>query len=185
MHRLRVLCTRTPLVLLGICLTGLVSHDAMASPPPPSFRYLDITNTTGSDVSNVSIELTPSMAPAHVDLGPPITMSFSTLPQDATITVTLPKTYGIARMSASGACPNPLPQPVVITAAKQNFNGQPGDEYAGFCYSAPAGHENYRPKIMFQKNPSNPQKMELKLSAHWRWDDHWSPAPVEASQQFP
>jgi hypothetical protein len=178
-HRLRAAF----LVLAVLCLA--LAQQASAQPPPPAFWNFTISNATGAPVADVDVQLIPSVGPSHSTLGPPIAVSVSSLPNGGSVVVNLPQTYGIAKITANGKCPGQLPANVEITAPLGDYNGQPGDEYPGFCPQAPTGQTDFQPVLIFRKNAQDPTKREAYLAGKWRWDDHWPAQPVKDTKTFP
>jgi len=171
--------------LVLVVLAVALAQQASAAPPPPSFWNFTISNTTGFEVDDMNVMLYPSVAPAYNTLGTPIAVAMSSLPDGASVVVTLPKSYGISKITATGKCPNQLPAAVEITAPLGDYNGSPGDEYAAFCFEAPPGQTNFTPVLTFRKSAVNPAQREAFLAAKWRWEAHWATQPVKDTKAFP
>ncbi|MDJ0522457.1 MAG: hypothetical protein QNJ90_10345 [Planctomycetota bacterium] len=186
MSRFRARPARTSVLVLIVLVLALAQQASAAPPPPPSFVKFMISNQTGADVTNVAVTLIPSRESnrGQLDTTKQIVVSVNKLPMSASVEVNLPKTYGISRIMATGSCPNQLPSAVQITAEKANFDGNTGDEYAGFCFQGPSSSQKYTPELIFRKKANTTDVYEAHLQAKWRWGNAWAQQPETDTKQF-
>jgi hypothetical protein len=171
--------TRIVLLILVTLGLGLVQTASAAPPPPPPFYNFEIINETGQDVADVDVELYPTVAPGHTQFGPAIKLTMSSLPEGAKIQVHLPNTYGIAKIKANAHCPQPLAQDAEIVAGMHN------GRYCGFAYDLPTPPGDFKPKLIFRKKASDPNRREAFLEGKYWWGGNSPVGYVSDTKTFP
>jgi hypothetical protein len=155
-------------------------------PPPPSFWNFTITNSTGQDVSNLTVKLFPHVKDHYdqIDTAHPCTLTVSSLANGVTVGLGMPKLYGIAQITASGQCPAQHPAVnVTITATQGPFMQNSPPVYAGFTPESPTTpNGDFPPRLEFY---SQNGQFHAKLQAKSRWDMNWDAEPKVDDQPFP
>jgi hypothetical protein len=130
-----------------------------------------------------------AMANNHGALDAPIRVQISRLPIGKSLNIDMGGPMGIggiAKITAQATCPTgkPLLHTLEIVAPLGQYDGMPGQEYAGFCPEAPSGSSDYTPMLEF--SPRGGGGARGKLHAKWRWAGNWPQSPtVDTSDYAP
>lgn len=161
---------RRVLAALTLAALALVAvSQAGAQPPPPNFIKFTILNGSGAPMSQVKVEVFPSVNDhKEIAASPSAVLDVEEVPPGAVLALSLPATYGVSRIHCTGKCPGDLTGDVTITAHQIEL--VPGDPesmvYTAFVNTA-APEEDSNLRLVFL--PPERTVHRVQLEGHARW----------------
>ena len=179
------------LLIVGVCAHVFVPT-AEAWPPPPRFHQFMVVNNTNVDIYDIRVELKlsdPNNRAQLFNAGnkpfgftvwrlPPGRKAFIGTGTSPTLTDGIDGAAQIclkAGVNAPGGLQ--LASDVEINADRSDFDpANPGQEYSGFCSTAPPQQTDYMMTLQFVREGG---VIRAKLRAKCRWGTFWSAQPKQ------